>query len=109
LWDGNVMVRDGAIVSILDHERAFYGDPLIEAGFIATQLPGFGNPAPFLRGYGRGVLTEIEQARRRLYCLHLMLIMVIESVYREYADPWEYNWARGQLAEVMALLGVRRA
>jgi aminoglycoside phosphotransferase (APT) family kinase protein len=109
LWDGNVMVRDGAIVSILDHERAFYGDPLIEAGFIATQLPAFGNPAPFLRGYGRGVLTEIEQARRRLYCLHLMLIMVIESVYREYADPWEYNWARGQLAEVMALLGVRRA
>ena len=30
LWDSNVMIRDGAIVSIIDHERAFYGDPLIE-------------------------------------------------------------------------------
>ena len=24
LWDGNVMVRDGTIVAIIDHERAFY-------------------------------------------------------------------------------------
>jgi aminoglycoside phosphotransferase (APT) family kinase protein len=109
LWDGNVMIRGGVIVSILDHERAFYGDPLIEAGFIATQLPAFGNPAPFLRGYGRGALTETEKVRRRLYCVHLMLIMMIESVYRGHADPWEYDWARGQLAEVMALFGVRRA
>lgn len=105
LWDGNVMIRDGAIVSIVDHERAFYGDPLIEAGFIATQLPAFGNPAPFMRGYGRGELTETEHVRRRLYCLHLMLIMVIESVYRGHTDPWEYDWARGHLTRVMSLLG----
>jgi len=105
LWDGNVMVRDGAIVSIIDHERAFYGDPLIEAGFIATQLPAFGNPAAFMRGYGRPRLTETEQVRRRLYCLHLMLVMVIETVYRGHTNPWEYDWARGQLTEVMALLG----
>ena len=109
LWDGNVMIRDGAIISILDHERAFYGDPLIEAGFIATQLPAFGNPAPFLRGYGRGALSDTEQTRRRLYCLHLMLIMVIESVYRGHADPWEYDWARGQLNDVMGLLGEQTA
>lgn len=107
LWDGNVMIRDGAIVSIIDHERAFYGDPLIEAGFVATQLPVFGDPAPFMRGYGRGKLTETEQVRRRLYCLHLMLIMVIETVYRGHTDPWEYDWARGQLSEAMALLGRR--
>jgi aminoglycoside phosphotransferase (APT) family kinase protein len=105
LWEGNVMIRDGAIVSIIDHERAFYGDPLIEAGFVATQLPAFGNPAPFSRGYGRGALTGTEQTRRRLYCLHLMLIMVIETVYRGHTDARQYNWARGQLADVLALLG----
>ena len=87
LWDGNVMVRSGKIVSILDHERAFYGDPLIEFGFIATQLPAFGDPAAFQRGYGSGPLTETEQVRRRLYCLHLTLIMVIETVYRGHASP----------------------
>jgi aminoglycoside phosphotransferase (APT) family kinase protein len=105
LGDGNVMIRGGAIVSIIDHERAFYGDPLIEVGFAGTELSVFGNPAPFMRGYGRGPLTETEQVRRRLYCLHLMLIMVTETVYRGHADPWEYDWARGQLTETMALLG----
>ena len=58
LWDSNVLVRDGAIVGIIDHERAFYGDPLIEAGFVATQLPAFGDPTAFMRGYGQGELTR---------------------------------------------------
>jgi aminoglycoside phosphotransferase (APT) family kinase protein len=105
LGDGNVMIRDGAIVSIIDHERAFFGDPLIELGFIATQLPAFGDPAPFMRGYGRANLTETENVRRRLYSLLLMLVMVIETVYRGHTDPWEYDWARGHLNDVMALFG----
>ncbi len=105
LWDSNVMIRDGAIVSIIDHERAFYGDPLIEAGFIGTQLPQFGTSDAFMRGYGRGPLTDAEQVRRRLYCLHLGLIMVIETVYRGHTDPRQYRWARGQLRDIMALLG----
>jgi aminoglycoside phosphotransferase (APT) family kinase protein len=105
LWDSNVMVRDGAIVSILDHERAFYGDPLIEAGFVATQLPSFGDPTAFMRGYGQGELTETERTRRRLYCLYLALIMVIETVYRGHTDTHQFDWARQQLTEVMTLLG----
>ena len=79
LWDSNVMVRDGAIVSIIDHERAFFGDPLIEAGFAPTQLSAFGDAAAFMCGYGKGELTETEQVRRRLYSLHLVLVMVIET------------------------------
>jgi aminoglycoside phosphotransferase (APT) family kinase protein len=109
LWDGNVMIRDGAIVSIIDHERAFYGDPLIEAGFAGTQLPAFGNPAAFMRGYGRCELTDTEQVRRRLYCLHLALIMIVETVYRGHTDRRQYEWARGQLTDVMALLGHSRS
>jgi hypothetical protein len=107
LWDSNVMVRDGAIVSIIDHERAFYGDPLIEGGFTATELPAFGDPAAFMRGYGHGELTGAEQVRRRLYCLYLTLIMVIETVYRGHADTRMYDWAREQLTASMELLGGR--
>jgi len=107
LWDSNVMVRDGTIVSIIDHERAFYGDPLIEGGFTATELPAFGDPAAFLRGYGHGELTGAEQVRRRLYCLYLTLIMVIETVYRRHADTRMYDWAREQLTASMELLGGR--
>jgi aminoglycoside phosphotransferase (APT) family kinase protein len=104
LWDGNVMVRNGRIVGILDHERAFYGDPLIEHGFNAADLPAFGDPAAFLRGYGKTEFTPTERLRRHLYCLHLSLIMVIETVYRELEDPQPYEWARERLDETMSLL-----
>lgn len=61
LWASNVMVRDGVIASIIDHERAFYGDPLIEGGFAATQLPAFGDSTAFMRGYRHGELTGTER------------------------------------------------
>ncbi|HTJ70780.1 MAG TPA: aminoglycoside phosphotransferase family protein [Actinospica sp.] len=110
LWDGNVLVRDGEIACVIDHERAFFGDPLIEVGFAGTQLPdAFGDPVHFMRGYGRPALTEPETVRRRLYCLHLMLVMVIETVYRGHTDPGPYQWARQRLDEVMALLGRSRS
>jgi aminoglycoside phosphotransferase (APT) family kinase protein len=105
LWDGNVMIRGGEIVSVIDHERAFFGDPLMEVGFFGTQLRAFGDSVAFMRGYGHGELTESEQVRRRLYCLHLMLVMVIETVYRRYANAQQYRWARGHLTDVMALFG----
>lgn len=105
LWGSNVMVRDGAIVGIIDHERAFYGDPLIEAGFVATQLPAFGDPVPFMEGYGHRPLDESQAVRRRLYCLHLVLVMVIETVYRGHGHTRQYDWARGQLDALMALFG----
>ncbi|GIG23615.1 aminoglycoside phosphotransferase [Cellulomonas chitinilytica] len=104
LWDSNVMVRDGEIACIIDHERALYGDPLMEAGFTASQLSAFGDPAAFMHGYGWTDLTEDERLRRRLYCLHLMLIMVIETVYRGHTDTHQYDWARPQLDEIMRLL-----
>lgn len=102
LWDGNVMVRDGAIVSIIDHERALYGDPLMEAGFATLELEGLGDPGSFLRGYGRESFIPSERMRRRLYNLHLLLIMVIETVYRGHTEPAQYDWARSMLNQVMA-------
>lgn len=108
LWAGNVMVRDGKVVGIIDHERAFFGDPLIESGFAGTQMAAFGHAVPFMRGYGQPELTGTEQVRRRLYCLHLALIMVIETVYRGHTDSNQYDWARIRLDEAMALFGHTR-
>jgi aminoglycoside phosphotransferase (APT) family kinase protein len=103
LWDNNVMVSGGAIVSIIDHERAFYGDPLFEAGFIPAMLPAFGDPAAFMRGYGHSELTAGERERIRLYCLYLTLIMVIETYYRGHTDTSQRDYGRNRLAESMAL------
>jgi aminoglycoside phosphotransferase (APT) family kinase protein len=109
LWTGNVIVRDGALAGIIDHERALYGDPLMEAGFAAVEpdaLPG--DPSGFLRGYGKGPFTETEHMRRRLYNLHFLLIMIIETAYRGYADSTQYDYARVQLARVLENFGLRR-
>ncbi len=103
MWDNNVMVRDGRIVAIIDHERALYGDPLIEAGFTGSEVPAFGDSSAFIRGYGRGPATGSERVRRRLYCLYLVLIMTIETAYRNFPGTDNYDWARGRLDETMAL------
>ncbi|MEV7624613.1 aminoglycoside phosphotransferase family protein [Actinoplanes sp. NPDC089786] len=100
LFPNNVMIRDGRIASVIDHERAFYGDPLIEAIFIGTGLPAFGDPAAYLRGYGRTELTADEHRRRRLYNVHLGLILVIETAYRGFGSD-HADWARARLAEAM--------
>jgi aminoglycoside phosphotransferase (APT) family kinase protein len=105
LWDSNVMIRDGKIIAIIDHERAFYGDPLMEAGFTAIDLSAFGDPAAFMRGYGQADLTATERQRRKLYTLYLILIMVVETNYRGHTDTTQYEWACERLHEVMALFG----
>lgn len=108
LWHSNVLVRDGRNACVIDHERALFGDPLIEAGFAGTQLAAFGEPTHFMRGYGHPPLTGTEVVRRRLYCLRLVLIMVIETVYRGHPDIAQYDQARERLPEIMALLGRHR-
>jgi aminoglycoside phosphotransferase (APT) family kinase protein len=105
LWESNALVRDGRIVSVIDHERAFYGDPLIEAGFTAFEMHSFGSSAAFMRGYGRSPLNPAEQVRRRLYTLYLTLIMIIETRYRGHTDTSQYDFARARLDEIMAKLG----
>ncbi|MDT0270180.1 aminoglycoside phosphotransferase family protein [Streptomyces sp. DSM 44915] len=108
LWPANVMVADGAVVSVIDHERALYADPLMEAGFVAIELPRFGAAEGFVRGYGWGPSTRDEWRRRRLYNLYLMLVMVVETVYRGHTDPAQYHWARAGLAEAVASFDARR-
>ncbi|HEX6339851.1 aminoglycoside phosphotransferase family protein [Umezawaea sp.] len=109
LWDGNAIVRDGALVGIIDHERALYGDPLMEGGFAADSLESFpGDSASFVRGYGWAPSTPAELTRRKLYTLHLLLVMVVETVYRGHTDPSQYDFSRAQLDALVETFGVRR-
>jgi aminoglycoside phosphotransferase (APT) family kinase protein len=104
LWDNNAMVRDGRIVAIIDHERAFWGDPLIEAGFTGLEQPAFGDAEPFTRGYGHPPLTAAERVRRRLYNLYLTLIMAVEIPYRNLPGPGHRTWVHARLTEALTLL-----
>ncbi|GGD70036.1 aminoglycoside phosphotransferase family protein [Microbacterium murale] len=104
LWPSNVMVRDGKIVAAIDHERALYADPLMEAGFLGDELPVFGDSASFQLGYGFSEWSEPEQRRRRLYSLYFALVMTIEPSFRGHQDPKQHAWARERIADIVALL-----
>jgi aminoglycoside phosphotransferase (APT) family kinase protein len=94
LWNGNIFVQDGVIVSIIDWERALWGDVLQEYYF-----RHFENSEAFFEGYGTAFNSPNEVLRKRLYDLYLDLIMVIECYSRQYKDENHVNWARENLAE----------
>ncbi|GLI26221.1 aminoglycoside phosphotransferase [Agromyces rhizosphaerae] len=101
LWTKNSMIRDGRIVAILDHERAIYGDPLMEAGLTGLDMPAFGDPSDFMAGFGLGALDAEQRTRRRLYSLYLALIMVVETKYRGHTDTEVYDFGRRELDALM--------
>lgn len=108
LWGKNSMLRDGRIVGIVDHERAIYGDPIMEAGLTSIDLEGFDEAEPFMQGYGMAGLTPSERARRRLYSIALATVMAVETSYRGHVDMSTYNLARECLDQLMAELGHTR-
>ncbi|WP_127530497.1 phosphotransferase family protein [Paenibacillus kobensis] len=95
LWDGNVFVNEGRVSGIIDTERAFWGDPLMEHYF-----SHFACSEAFLAGYGveRPSLNPQTNSRRLLYDLHLALVMRIESTYRDYNED-HTNWTTNILIE----------
>lgn len=95
LHDGNVFINESfdKITGIIDFERAFYGDPLLEIYF-----GQFFDRKNFEEGYGKELInSKEEQCRRILYDLYLDLIMVIESQYRKVEDEGHIKWASGMV------------
>ncbi|HOT92888.1 MAG TPA: aminoglycoside phosphotransferase family protein [Anaerolineae bacterium] len=102
LWDGNIFfdMATQRITGIIDHERALWGDPLMEVNFT-----GYDPDSDFAIGYGTPVLdTPAQRTRRALYSLYLFLIMVIECYYRKYPTNGQELWAREQLAKTVDAL-----
>ena len=96
-WDSNVFVDNGELVGILDFERAFWGDILIETLF-RLQEPNQ------LKGYGKTEFTLEETVRCKLYDAYLFLIMIVECYYRNYDEDWTEKYARAEFAKNLAWL-----
>lgn len=94
LWNGNVFVKDGVIVSLIDWERALWGDVLMEYYF-----RHFENSAGFYKGYGTTYDSPNEIQRKKLYDLYLDLILTIECYSRKYADEGYVRWTHDNLTE----------
>ncbi|WNS45639.1 aminoglycoside phosphotransferase family protein [Paenibacillus sp. MMS20-IR301] len=94
LWNGNLFVQDGVIVSIIDWERALWGDVLMENYF-----RHFENSQAFYEGYGTKFDSPDELLRIKLYDLYLDLIMVVECYPRQYTDENHMRWVKDNLSE----------
>lgn len=100
-WNPNFFVRDGRITGIIDFERAFWAEPLMEAQF---RLLFFEQEPTCLRGYGKTSFTFAEQQRNYLYMLHLALVMHTECFYRNYDTDDIFNMSRQFIGGSMAWL-----
>lgn len=101
LWPGNVLVKGDQITGIVDHERALWGDPLMEAAFMNGEVPIYPRASAFALGYKRQTMSEEEILRRRLYSAHLLLVMIIEPHFRGPQDPQQSSWAREKLGTLL--------
>ncbi|WP_248959115.1 phosphotransferase family protein [Sphaerisporangium perillae] len=92
IWPGNVFLSmppggAPAIQGLIDHERAFWGDPL--ADFITpTIFRELTDDDPILAGYreagGKLDLTPGARMREALYRAYLNLILLVEEGPRQY-------------------------
>ncbi|MFJ3774789.1 phosphotransferase family protein [Streptomyces sp. NPDC090075] len=110
LWPGNVFVDhpgNGArITGLIDHERAFWGDPAAE--LVSLEFGGgIGPDSDLVAGYlaagGHLDFTPALRHRLALYGLYLGLILVVECGPRGY-DADRAGWGRGFLGERVAAL-----
>jgi len=93
LWQGNILVDNYKISSIIDFERALYADVLMEYYFRKHAVD-----KDFCAGYGIDLssLDKNAEIRLALYDLYLSLIWVIEYYYRKY-DKSQYSWREERL------------
>lgn len=100
-WNPNIFIQDGQVTGLLDFERAFWGDPLMEAQF----RPFFGDiPTNHMRGYGKTEYSFEEEQRCHLYTLHLGLVMNTECYFRHYDTDEIYNMSLGIITPAMEWL-----
>ncbi|MBO3100957.1 aminoglycoside phosphotransferase family protein [Cellulomonas sp. zg-ZUI168] len=90
LWAGNLFVdpATGAVVGVIDPERAFWGDPL--ADLVGIDPMGREPGTSFvLAGYGPlDVDSPSARVRLDLYRLRLCLVMWIEMTPRRFEGDW---------------------
>jgi len=103
LWPGNLFVDpDGALVGVIDPERALWADPLME--LIGADQFGGADVAPGLRGGYQDVgELDLESAEARvrfvLYRMYMSAILHVECVPRGYTGEFGdwYSRTSGEL------------
>ncbi len=84
IWPGNILIQNGSISSVIDFERSFWGDPVMEYPFGLMS-----NKNAFIRGYNRdnGFKNDAYTCvRRTIYNIYHYLIVKIEKPFRGFPE-----------------------
>ncbi len=87
LWYGNVFVQNGHVSGIIDWERTFWSDELMQDRFRRHTLAH-----EFLEGFGKTDFTEQEKLRMTWYDLVLYLTTFVEQTVRQYSSENISDW-----------------
>jgi fructosamine-3-kinase len=112
LWPGNIFVdlggdgRQARITGLIDHERAFWGDPaaeLVSLAFCGDTDPDSDLVAGYIEAGGSLDFSPALRHRLALYQLYLGLLLVVECGPRGYG-PDHLSFCRGTLADALTRL-----
>lgn len=95
LWERNIIIDREKISGIVDFERCFFGDPLMEFGFRT-----YNQTDEFLHGYGKTDFSKEEQIRNYWYDIYWFLFNMNEGFFRRYEDTELYEWGRSMMISV---------
>lgn len=103
MWAKNIMLREEnglfVIDGFLDHERAFFGDPVAELISTQTICGDIAQAHAFREGYETVrpfVFGESEQVRLILYRLYMELLIGVEMYRYDIPDPQAFMEERSQ-------------
>lgn len=98
LWEGNVLVNDGKLAAVIDHDRAIFGD--VELEFACPWMVN----EDFLKGYGERIPSENFELKKKLYLVFLSLIDAYVW-HSEYNGEENYRECLGKIDEIIKELG----
>ena len=106
LHDGNIIMSEGDIRAVIDCDRSFAGDPLMEFWF--RNLAGDRGilQKSYMNHINHRILSPLSSEvalRNKLYDLYLSLVMRIECDFRNYADD-HVSWTQNRLREAVSAL-----
>ena len=94
-WDGNLLVKDGRLMGLVDYAAVLYGDPLMNHDFHDFD----GLRKDFLEGYGKIKFTHNGLIRISIYKIWQRIGMIVERGFRDYEDENQYAWVLGEFTK----------
>lgn len=100
-WDGNILVKNGEFMGLVDYAAMYYGDPLLTHDFHDfSPEPG----KDFCAGFGKENFTKNEKKRIIIYQMWQRLGIIVECGFRDYEDPNQYSWVHGEFVKSYKML-----